>query len=235
MSRPLFKLDDRLQMCASYVRQNAKLVDVGTDHAYLPIWLYKSGKIQNALAVDINKEPLKSGELTIEKYGVKGKIETRLSNGLQNVKKEECSDVVIAGMGGELIASIIENSKWVIDSKINLILQPMSKPEKLREYLYNNNLEIIKEEAVKADGKIYSVIMCSYSECCKSKEEITAKVKYMGKLKPSEKALDKEYVQKVLQMLEVKEKGLEKSKDVTQSDKIRKTIKTLEGSLKTKE
>ncbi len=225
MNKPLFKLDDRLYLCASFVRPNSKLVDVGTDHAYLPVWLYKSGIINSALAVDINLEPLKRGSLTIEKYNAQKNIKTRLSNGLQNVSKDECSDIVIAGMGGELISTIIDNSKWVLDSNINLILQPMTKPEKLREYLYNNNIEIIKEEAVIADKKIYSVIKCSYNQ--NMLKSLTVKDMYIGKLSPLSRPLDMLYIDKTLSTLNKKKNGLEKSKNQDELNKINKLIEEI--------
>ena len=209
MNKHNVKLDNRLKMCASFVRQDAKLVDVGTDHAYLPVWLLQNNIINSALAVDINSEPLNRGFATIEKYNAQEKIKTRLSDGLESVKREECTDIVIAGMGGELILSIIDECNWLLDNNINLILQPMTRPEVLREYLYDHNFEILSEKAVESENKLYSVINCVYHKGMIKKFKITDL--YLGKLNPNKNIIDKLYVEKLLNSLNRKKLGLEKS------------------------
>ena len=105
--RPLFQLDARLQMCADFVPPGAVLADIGTDHAYLPVWLCKSGKIPKAIAADIGQGPLQSAGESIARYQAQDRIETRLSDGLAAFSPGEADTIVIAGMGGELIARIL--------------------------------------------------------------------------------------------------------------------------------
>ena len=108
MNRNEIKLDNRLLLCAEFVRQDSAVADIGTDHAYLPVYLAQKGKIKKAIAADINEGPLKSGIETINRCGVSDTVSARLSNGLEKISPDECDDVIIAGMGGELICSIIE-------------------------------------------------------------------------------------------------------------------------------
>lgn len=157
-----FKLGDRLQKCANYVPFGAKLVDIGTDHGYLPIWLLKNEKIKSAIAADINADPLASAVKNAKKYNVN--LTTVLSNGFESINESDFDCAVIAGMGGDLISNIIENAKFLKNENINLILQPMSKASKLRQYLWDNGFYIKKEETVKHKGKIYSVLLVSFGQ-----------------------------------------------------------------------
>jgi len=106
-----FSIDERLSLCASFVRPGARLADIGTDHGYLPIRLSLDGKIESAVAADVRVKPLKSAESNIQKYGVTN-IKTVLSDGLQNISPEDAYDIVIAGMGG---AYRSYNRKYAVD------------------------------------------------------------------------------------------------------------------------
>ena len=94
-----FSLDNRLALCADFVRDGAKVADIGTDHAYLPVWLCRIGKCDTAIAADINPLPLERGIETINNSGLNNRIEARLSNGLEKILGDEADDIVIAGMG----------------------------------------------------------------------------------------------------------------------------------------
>ncbi len=157
-----FNLDNRLALCASFVRKDTKLVDVGTDHAYLPIWLVCSGVINTAVACDVRSGPLENAKNNIEFYHVQQKIKTVLSDGLDNIAPEDAYDIVMAGMGGELIAEIIKRQQWLCDGKRRLILQPMTRAESLRLFLCENGFDIIKEKACVSGKKTYSVMLCEY-------------------------------------------------------------------------
>ena len=159
----LFSLDGRLSVCASLVRQGTRLADVGTDHAYLPVWLAKNGMIRSAVACDIREKPLRSGAENIERYGVGDIVSTRLSDGLDEVQPDEALDVVIAGMGGELIADIVSRAPWLKSDDRRLILQPMTKPEVLRAFLCENGYEIESETPCAHGGKFYTVLLVSYT------------------------------------------------------------------------
>ena len=199
----LFSLDNRLSMCASFVRENASLADIGTDHAYLPVWLVLNNKIKSALACDINEGPLSSGRETVEKYDLCDNIELRLSDGLAQVKKDEVDDVVIAGMGGELIARILSSCEWVKSEDKHFILQPMTKCEVLIKWLYDNGFEIVSQDACECDTKHYTVMMCRYTGEHISVDE---SFYYIGKLDPKSDSA-KAYLTHVLSHLNKRAMG----------------------------
>lgn len=199
----LFCLDERLKKCASLVQKSARLVDVGTDHAYLPVWLLKSGKISFAIASDINEKPLENGRLTAEKYGEKN-IEFRLGAGLDTIKEEDkITDVVIAGMGGEIISEIIASSPLTKDNKLNLILQPMTKSDELTAFLYKNGFEIKNQSCVISKGKCYTVMSVKYTG---KTIEIEDTFPYLGKLDLKDKT-NRLFIKTHIKHLENKSKG----------------------------
>lgn len=159
----LFSLDGRLSVCAGLVRHGAKVADVGTDHAYLPVWLAKNGRIASAVASDIRPKPLAAGQENIDRYGCGDIVKTRLCGGLDKVLPEEADDIVIAGMGGELMAQIIDAASWLRDPAKRLILQPMTKAHSLREYLCRGGFGIISETPCTHAGKYYTVIHAEFT------------------------------------------------------------------------
>lgn len=205
LSKQNSTLDPRLSLCAELVRAGCKLADIGTDHAYLPCALAQAGKISSALACDINEKPLKSGLETITRCGAGDIVKARLSNGLEQVSPDECDDIVIAGMGGELICSIIEQAPWLKSVEKHLILQPMTRPETLRTYLYQNGFELELEKAVESEHRLYTVILAVYSGKKKTPSELEKRV---GALKPLQRPLDRQYIDKVLKSLRKKQDGL---------------------------
>ena len=201
MDKPV--LDERLKNCASLVRESARLADVGTDHAYLPIWLLKSGKISYAVASDINEKPLKSGESNAKLYGVKN-IEFRLGAGLNPIKAEDkITDIVIAGMGGEIISGIIGESPLTKDKRINLILQPMTRSEELIKFLYKNGFEIEKQKCVICKGKCYTVLSARFTENSPETDDVFP---YLGKLDLNDE-INRIFAQIQIRNLENKSKG----------------------------
>ena len=162
MSR-ILRPDGRLSLCAGYVREGSRLADIGTDHAYLPIALCLDGKIPSALACDINELPLRSARENIAGRGLTEKIQTRLSNGLEEVSPDEADDIVIAGMGGELIRDILSAAPWIKNSSKRLILQPMTHHDDLIRWLYENGFEILSQSAAYDEGKYYTAFAAEYS------------------------------------------------------------------------
>lgn len=155
-------LDARLSCAAALVR-GGRLADVGTDHGYLPVSLLLDGKIKYAVASDINRGPLESARQTVAKHGLSDKVDLVLTDGLCGIEPYAPDDIAILGMGGELIASIIEAAEWVKNSKYRLILQPMTKRAELREYLLTHGFFIEDELVAEADGRIYQTICASYT------------------------------------------------------------------------
>lgn len=225
MSKQNLPLDPRLNLCAEMVRAGCKLADIGTDHAYLPCALAQAGKISSALACDINKKPLESGVETINRCDVGDIVKARLSNGLEQVSPDECDDIVIAGMGGELICSIIEKAPWLKSEEKHLILQPMTRSETLRSYLYQNGFEIKLEQAVESDRRLYTVMLAVYSGSVKKTTELESRV---GALKPLQRPLDKQYLDKVINSLKKKQEGLTLGGDLSAAKKLSCLITEIE-------
>ena len=150
-------LTPRLLKIASLVPQDSVLADVGTDHAYVPVYCILNGICSGALAMDINEGPLKNAEETVKNYGVSDRVELRLSDGLCKMEAHEADTVVIAGMGGLLIKSILEKAD--LKEGTTLILQPMLAQKELREYLYANGISITDEYLAKEDNKIYNIFV----------------------------------------------------------------------------
>jgi len=157
------KLTPRLQAIADSINQYEILADIGTDHAYLPIYLMLNEKIKKAIATDINKGPIDIAQERIRKYKLEDKIETRQGSGLTVLEPQEADAIVIAGMGGMLIADIIEQSKDVAVAAKVLVMQPMLDSGKLRTYLMQNGFEIFEEELAKEDKKVYEIIWARYT------------------------------------------------------------------------
>lgn len=153
-----FKISNRLKKCADMISYNSKIADIGTDHAYIPIYLFLKGKISRALACDISTGPLENAQKNIKKYNAESSIETRLSDGLLNVSENEADEIIIAGMGGNMISNILSNCSWKNKSQKRFILNPMKYEEKLHEFLSLNGYEILNEVAVKCSEKSYLVI-----------------------------------------------------------------------------
>ena len=149
------QLSQRLSSVASMVTAGNCLADVGTDHGYVPIYLYERNIIPRAIAMDVNKGPLERAALHIAESGMKEAIETRLSDGLTALKPGEADSVVIAGMGGPLIIRILSAHPEVTESLKELILQPQSEISEVRIWLYEQGYEIIEEHMVFEDGKYY--------------------------------------------------------------------------------
>ncbi len=217
MDKPI--LDERLKMCASLVRESARLVDVGTDHAYLPIELLKDGRISYAAATDINEGPLKSGENNALKYSTDN-IEFRLGAGLSPItEKDKITDIVIAGMGGEVISGIISDSPLTKDKNINLVLQPMTKSEELITFLYNNGFEIFTQKCVVCKGKTYTVMSAYYTG---NSPEIDDVFPYIGKLSLKDDT-NLNFIKTEIKHLENKSKG--DSSFLTIIEKLKQVIK----------
>ena len=155
-------LTPRLLSAAEFVRQGAVFADVGTDHAYLPIHLVGKGICPEALATDVNQGPIDRANLNRPLYGLCDCISTARADGLCGAESFAPDAILILGMGGELIANIIDKEPNIKNEKYRLILQPMTHPEILREYLFENGFEIIAEKLVD-EYKIYQIIIAVYT------------------------------------------------------------------------
>ena len=168
----------RLSKCAELVRQGAVFADIGTDHAYLPIYLLKKGRIKFAHLSDINEGPLSKAAENAEREGVTDMTALHLTSGAAALSDLGITDYCICGMGGELIAEIIGAAPALFDNSVNLILQPMTKPEVLRAFLYENGFAVKTERYVFDEGKYYVIILASFTG---ERAEYTDADAYFGK------------------------------------------------------
>jgi len=153
----LSTLGARLSSAIPYLTHGGRVIDVGTDHAYLPVFLVQNGICRNALACDINEGPIRSAQENIAAAKLTAQIGTRLTDGLHGTRDFDPDDILIFGMGGELIVRILSEAEWVKDSRIGLVLQPMSRASVLRRYLAENGFEIVGESLTFED-KFYQTI-----------------------------------------------------------------------------
>lgn len=158
-------IDDRLWSCASFVRPGSVICDVGTDHAYIPVYLVKRGTVPFAVATDINEGPLAAARKNADAYGVSNMIHFIKADGLQfeNIEQYNISDILICGMGGELIRDIIGACPYTKNGNVRLILQPMTQVNLLRSFLFENGYEEVDGTVSESAGKIYQTIVCEYT------------------------------------------------------------------------
>jgi len=209
------------------VRGGTALVDVGTDHAYLPIWLAKQGLIRCAVAVDIRPGPLDRARANIERYGVSDLVSVRLSDGLESLLPHEAEDIVIAGMGGLMMIHILEQTPWLRQSHRRLILQPMTKAEQLRCYLSQNGFFVEQEQAAEEDGHVYTVMQVSF---CPQKRQEDTLFCYIGKITP-QTAEGKKYLKIQQRRLQRRANGLDRAGNGQEANRLFSLAKEIENML----
>ena len=154
-----------------------KIIDVGCDHGYLSCYMVTEGGASFAYACDVNEGPLAKAKETVYQFDVQDRVTTILSDGLKELDEDAADTIFICGMGGELIADIIERAPHLFDGDVRLILQPMSRQEHLRRALYRLGFHIIDEIYSLSDGKRYLCICAEFlGEPC----EISDKLAYLG-------------------------------------------------------
>ncbi len=214
-------LDKRLRAVSEFIKGDV-LVDVGTDHAKLPVRLCLENRIKRAVATDINKGPLEFADALISENRLEDRIETVLTNGMVGVELSEVTDVSICGMGGELISEILEQSFCLEYSHINFVLNPMTRDSELRKYLFRRGFEISKETAVVQSGRVYAVMAASFTGKSSSPSETEI---LLGSISGETEA-ERMYIEKVLKRL--KKQLMDKEK----SEQIEILIKEIEEILK---
>lgn len=155
--------DARLRVAAEFVREGAVFADVGTDHAYLPLYLLSVGRIGRAVASDVAEGPLSRARRNAMAAGKSNRIDFLLTDGLSGMEDLGLTDIAVCGMGGEMIASILAAAPFIKDPGVRLILQPMSRPEVLRRYLYEAGFTLESERIAVAAGRIYRVLCAFFS------------------------------------------------------------------------
>ncbi len=159
----ILNLKGRLKLIADKVPKCNVLADIGTDHAYIPIYMVQNGVCQKAIASDVKIGPVKMASTNISLYKLSEKIETRLGNGLDTIEINEADSIIIAGMGGTLLTELLEANKPKTVNADTLVLQPMNDLHVVRKWLYDNAFEIYDEEMVAEGPKMYFVLSAKFS------------------------------------------------------------------------
>ncbi|MGL4760271.1 MAG: tRNA (adenine(22)-N(1))-methyltransferase [Sarcina sp.] len=158
------ELSIRLKAIADSVDKCKSVADIGTDHGYVPIYLVERGICESAIASDINKGPMNKAKMNVSFEGLSSKIDCYLGAGLKPLKVNEVEGIVIAGMGGNLTRDILLADMKKVKNYKFMILQPAQNPEVLREFLYNNEYEIIDEDLIFDEGTYYELFKVKYNE-----------------------------------------------------------------------
>lgn len=214
----MVKLSKRLQAIAGLVTAGNRVCDVGTDHAYIPIYLVQNDIIPCALAMDVNKGPLlrakehiaeekrdngaeTGGCETLDKY-----IVTRQSDGLTQLRAKEADTIILAGMGGGLMIRILQEGMEKLEAVKELILQPQSDVDKVRRFVEASGFAIEKEDMVFEDGKYYVMFRCIHSDGLEMSEQKVVYERYGRGLIRQNHPLLQTYLQKEeAQLLKIRE------------------------------
>ena len=158
----MLELSKRLSLIANLVKEGSSVCDVGTDHGYLPAFLYLSRRCKSVCATDINEKPLDSARKNLERFGADG-VKLVLCDGLAGVTRADADTVIIAGMGGEVISGIIDRANFLRDETVSLVLQPTTAAKELRVYLSQKGFAVEDEIALQENGKIYSIMQVRFT------------------------------------------------------------------------
>jgi len=152
------ELSKRLAAVAQHVPSGAAVADIGTDHAYLPVYLVRHGISTLVVAADINRKPFESARLTVQNSGLEKYIDLRLGDGLKILEPGEVSVLVVAGMGGKTICAILDQGRAVLRQVQRLVIQPMRDIPMVRCWLANHGWRLVDENMVAEDGHYYVII-----------------------------------------------------------------------------
>lgn len=228
----MIRLSNRLSAVASLIPQNSIAADIGTDHAYLPIWLIENNIASYVISTDIKEGPVVKAKQNIACCGLSEKIEVIKTDGLKGIEKFLPDVVIISGMGGETIRDIIKRAPFLMllpPKKIRLVLQPMTRAPLLRRFLYDNGFDITVEK-IAFDDRIYEIICSEYdgknhfyseADLLIGKKNIEERGPLLGRL-----------IQRKLLALEFKIKGCQKaSLDVSAETLLRAELMKLKESI----
>lgn len=159
----IINISERLKCVACLVNKGARVADIGTDHAYLPIYLVQNGISNKVYACDVRKEPLRRAKLHIDEYGLSDKITTQLCDGLKGINKGDVDTVTICGMGGKLMKNILKAGIDKLGDNTQLVLSAQSELRDFRKYLLETGIYIKSEHMLLEDGKYYFIFDCVYN------------------------------------------------------------------------
>lgn len=165
------KLSPRLQRISDFVPKHAKVIDVGTDHGYIPVYLALQGRCAGIIAADIHEGPLAHARRSAALYGVPHCIEFMQTDGLSGIDAQKADTVIIAGMGGELISAILSQAEWACRDAL-LILQPQSKIAEMIVWLHRHSVSVFDADLVEDGGKLYLICAARHTDLSQPLREI---------------------------------------------------------------
>ncbi len=221
-------LNPRLSAIRDMVPMNTVVADIGCDHGYLICSLVETGIAKHGFACEANPQPLERARKTIVENCLSNRIDTVLTNGLTDLPFSTIDVFVIAGMGGDLISKILLEHQFTRDSRFTFLLQPMSKPEKLRKAIFENGFTIAYEVAVISDNKVYSVMNVRYTDMICSSDTVTL---HTGLLLGKTDFASRFYIRQVLHKLTTRVNGLIESNNPNNVDEYTQVIEQIRSSL----
>lgn len=215
-------------MVASFVRQGSIVADIGTDHAYLPVYLISHGISKKAFAADIGRGPLLNAEKTVTEYGLNDKITLVLSDGLKKIDLSAVDTVILAGMGGDLIKDILSCADIEQLKKIHIIAQPQSHAEKVRGFLTQNGFEIEREDICLDSKHVYICMSASFT----GRTEYPCSYEYYGELIKNNNELVRPFIKNQIMHMRKKLDALMKASSSSEEAKIlSETINNIEKAI----
>lgn len=170
-------------MVAGLIRDGRPLADIGTDHAYLPVFLLQEGRIPRAAACDVREGPLQNAAATVDAEEMSDRVELLLCSGFEHPRLREYKDFAMAGMGGNLMVDLMTAAPFLQTEGTHLVLQPQSHAEDVRDYLCRNGFTILRETATRDNGRVYIAMEVSYTGETK---DATLSEYYLGRLPESD-------------------------------------------------
>ncbi|NLD88566.1 MAG: SAM-dependent methyltransferase [Clostridiales bacterium] len=216
----MHELGSRLLTVAGLVPYGSRIADIGTDHAYLPVYLASKGLISRAIASDINPLPLENARKNIDRFDAGGVVELKLSDGIKGIDAKAVDVFIIAGMGGETIAEIMRDAAGY---KQKFILSPMTNAVKLRRALYSMGFSIKRELLAREGYRIYPIMEVYYTGICfeNSLYERASKALLDG-----DSEHKREYIEKTVRSIEKEAKAGENVEELLAlADTLRRTVK----------
>ncbi|MEC2054312.1 tRNA (adenine(22)-N(1))-methyltransferase TrmK [Peribacillus psychrosaccharolyticus] len=158
------KLSERLERVSIHIPKDSILADIGSDHAYLPCYAIEQGLAARAIAGEVSEGPFQSACSQVKQTELDEVIEVRKGDGLDVLQEGEATCITICGMGGALISQILDRGKTKLSKVERLILQPNIAANIVRNWLKENGWELVGEDIVEEDGKIYEILIAEQGE-----------------------------------------------------------------------
>lgn len=183
-------ISKRLMRVAELVGRADCLADIGTDHGYLPIYLIQYGIVKRCIAMDLRDEPLRRAKNHMIEAGVLDRVDMRISDGFEKLKKGEADVVTITGMGGRLMSDILLAGKDHMELGTHLVLSPQSDYTYFRNFLFHNGFAVKKEHIIREAEKTYFIYDVTYEGLVYGRSQLAKK--YLGYVNDYISLLDKE-------------------------------------------